>query len=255
MKRRLRPFHDISSVQRPFKRPRQSFQSAQVIEVARMQRRRITQPRIGGFTGIEKKFVDYIDNDDPFSSTWAGGEMDPTTNAVSAIAQGDGENQRDGRVATLHSVFIKGFMSVAATESSIAPLDDIIVRIVLVQDKQTNGAQLNAEDVMDTISAAVDINSVKNLQNSARFVVLKDKTFLLPRGRANTNEGAANLFASAKILVPFKMGVTFKKPIRVNHTGTTANVTSVADNSIHVIGTTSNVEGLLTYRSRVRFTG
>ncbi len=255
MKRRLRPFHDISSVQRPFKRPRQSFQTAQALAVGRMQRRRIMQPRIGGFTGIEKKFVDYIDNDNPFALTWAGGEMDPTTDAVSAIAQGNGENQRDGRVATLHSVFIKGFFSIAATESSIAPLDDIIIRVVLVQDRQTNGAQLNAEDVMDTIASAVDINSVKNLENSARFIVLKDKTFLLPRARANTNEGAANLFATAKILVPFKMGVTFKKPIRVNHTGTTANVTTIADNSIHVIGTATNASGLLTYRSRVRFTG
>jgi len=252
MLKRRRPIGFTQS-SRPFKRPRQTTQAA---AIGRLQRRRVLQPRIGGFTGIEKKFVDYNISNTALTTTWAGGELDPTTPlAISAIAQGDGESQRDGRVATLHSVFIKGFFVTAVVESSIFPLSDVIVRLVLVQDKQTNGAQLNAEDVFDTIAATADVNSVKNLQNSARFIVLKDKTFMIPRARANTNEGASNLFATGQVLVPFKMGFNFRKPIRVNHTGTTAVVTSIADNSLHLIGTTTNGASLLTYRTRVRFTG
>lgn len=255
MKRRRPVFVGASSraVERPFKRPRQT---AQVAEFQRMRRRQLLAPRIGGFTGIEKKFVDFFKQVDAFSLTWAGGEMDPgTADALSAIAQGDGESQRDGRVAVLHSVFIKGFLSIAAIESSAAPLDDIVVRLAIVQDKQTNGAQLNAEDVFKTLASGDDTNSVKNLQNSARFIVLKDKTWLIPRARAVSNEGAANLFSSPRILVPIKMGTTFRKPIRVNHTGTTAVIASVADNSIHLIGCATNASALLSYSTRIRFTG
>ncbi len=252
MLKRRRPSTYTQSA-RPFKRPRQSPAAA---AAGRMRMRRVTQPRIGGFTGIEKKFIDYTVTDDAFVTVWAGGEMDPATAlGISSIAQGDGESNRDGRVAVLHSIFIKGFVKTAATESAVAPLNDEIVRVAIVQDKQTNGAQLNAEDVFSTISATNDINSVKNLQNSARFIVLKDKTIRIPRGQVSQNEGAANLFASGQCNIPFKMGVNLKKPIRVNHTGTTAVIASVADNSIHVIGTSTSTNCQLSYRSRVRFTG
>ncbi len=252
MLKRRRPSTFQTQSARPFKRPRQTTQAA---AVGRMRRRQIMQPRVGGFTGIEKKFVDYTHNSDVFTDVWAGGEMeDATALSLSAIAQGDGESQRDGRVAVIHSVFIKGFIVRAQEESSISPFDDNVCRLAIVQDKQTNGAQLNAEDVFGTIGAGFDVNSVKNLQNSARFMVLKDKTFNF-KISGQTNEGAANLFAHGGSYLPFKMGHKFNPPIRVNHTGTTAVVASIADNSLHLIGTATGANPLLSYRCRVRFTG
>ncbi len=218
------------------------------------QRTIVSNVRTGGFMGIEKKFVDYTVSNDPFTSVWAGGEMeDATALSLSAVAQGDGESQRDGRMYTIHSVFVKGFLRTASQESQTAPITDAVARLALVWDKQTNGAQLNAEDVFDTVTAGEDVNSVKNLQFSHRFRVLKDITIPLPV--QNTNEGAINLFASSPTLVPFKMGFTFKTPIQVRCTGTTAAIASIQDNSIHLIGTATDTNVTLWYRSRVRFMG
>ena len=243
------------AVSTQFKRPRFAALGIAPFQAPSRRRRRM-QPRIGGFTGIEKKFVDYTLNGAALTTIWAGGEQDEgTALSMSAIGQGDGESQRDGRVATLHSWFVKGFFTNSEIESSVAPLADTLVRIAVVLDKQSNGAQLNAEDVFDTVGASQDVNSVKNLQNSARFKVLKDMTRVVQNARANTNEGAVNLFAQGQTFTPFKMGGVFNPPIRVNHTGTGATIATCADNSIHVIATGTQTTGLLSYRSRVRFTG
>ncbi len=200
----------------------------------------------------ELKFVDYTVTNDAFTTVWAGGEMeDATALSISAIAEGTGDSQRAGRVATLISWKINGFVNIAAVESITTPLPDQIARIVVVHDKQTNGAQLNAEDVFDTIAATTDINSMLKLQQEHRFKVLKD--IMISVHRTQTNEGAVNLFASGIHRFPFMMSGKFNPPIRVNHSATAAAIASVTDNSIHVIGTATNAAVLLNYRSRVRF--
>ncbi len=200
----------------------------------------------------ELKFVDFTVTNDAFTNVWTGGEMeDATALSISAIAQGDSPSSRDGRTATLISWKLNGFINIAAVESITTPLPDQIARICVVLDTQTNGAQLNAEDVMDTIAATFDVNSMETLSRSKRFVILED--ILLELHRSQTNEGAINLFASGIHRTPFKIGGFFNPPIRVNHSGTAAAIASIVDNSIHVIGTATNAAVLLNYRSRVRF--
>ncbi len=249
--KRPRGFASTAAARRPFKKPRR----AEIVPRFPASRAR-RNPRVGGFTGIEKKFVDYGINGTATTTIWAGGELDdPTALSLNAVAAGTAENQRDGRVQTLHSWFVKGFVTVADVESSVAALDDSLIRIVVYLDKQTNGAQSQAEQVFLTIGASQDVLSVKDLQNSARFRVLKDKTLLLPSARAMVNEGAINLFASGQTFIPFKMGGVFNPPIRVNYSGATAVIASITDNSLHIIATSTQVTALVSYRSRVRFTG
>ncbi len=244
--KRPRGFASTAAARRPFKKPR--------LAPPRLRRRGRMNVRIGGFTGIEKKFVDYSISGGSMPVIWAASEQDdPTALAMSAIGQGDGESQRDGRVATLHSWFVKGFITNSELESQVAPIADTLCRVVVYLDKQTNGAQADAENVFDTIGASQDVNSVKNLQNSARFRVLKDKTIL--NRNPNTNEGAINLFAAGQTFTPFKFGGIFNPPLRVNHTGTAATVAVIADNSLHISATSTQTTGLISYRSRVRFTG
>lgn len=233
---------------RPFKHKKRPVKKARI-------ERRTPNTRVGGFTGIERKFVDYAVNGDAFTTVWAGGEMeDGTALSVSAVAQGDGESQRDGRMYYIESVFIHGHVVRAAVESAVAPLDDVRCRVALVLDTQTNGAQLNAEDVFLTIGAGSDVLSYRNLQYSKRFKILRDIDLVIS-STGQTNEGAVNLFAAPQTIVPFKMNYKFKKPIPVHCTGTTAAVSSITDNSIHVIGTAQATSALLTYQSRVRFRG
>jgi len=205
---------------------------------------------------VEVKFADFRVNDDAFTTVWAGGEMeDGTALSVSAVAQGDGESQRDGRVYHIHSVFIHGTIDIASFESQVNPIGDIIARLALVWDKQTNGAQLNAEDVMLTIGALDDIDSFRNLQFTKRFQVLADRKFHLKLSQAQMNEGAINLFANGPVNIPFKMSHVFSKPIKVTCKGTTAVIASIVDNSLHIIGTANSTNATLSYASRIRFTG
>ena len=212
--------------------------------------------RTGGYEDLENKFVDYNVAGDAFSTQWAGGEMeDGTALSLSAVAQGDGESQRDGRVYYINSVHIKGFINIDVAEAQTAPGADSLARIALVWDTQTNGAQLNAEDVFLTIGAGEDVNSFRNLRYSKRFIVLKDKMLRLPTSTAQLNEGSANAFANARVRIPFAINKKFKKPIKVRCSGTTAAVSSITDNSLHLIGTSTLASTTLTYQSRCRFQG
>ena len=75
---------------------------------------------------IEIKFVDYILSATAFTDVWASGEMDPTENSISGIAQGDGDSERDGRVSTLLSWHLKGFIEITRVEPQMNPTDDEI---------------------------------------------------------------------------------------------------------------------------------
>ncbi len=210
--------------------------------------------RTAGFVGIENKFVDYNVATDTFVTGWSGGELDPgTVDTLTGVSQGTGESQRDGRVYHIKSIHIKGWVELSSTESVTSPLNEPLIRLILVWDTQTNAVQLNAEDVMLVIGASEDVNSFRNLQYSHRFIVLKDKLFKLNTSN-QTNEGAINLFASGTVRAPIRWNKTFKKPIKVRCKGTTANVTDITDNSFHLIGT-STTATKITYQSRMRFTG
>ncbi len=231
----------------PYKRPRTTGKF-------RPKRRATTNYRTGGFINMENKFKDYRVDDDAFTTVWAGGEMeDGTALSVSAVAQGDGESERDGRVYLINSIFVHGTVNKPAAEAQAAPFGDEICRVALVWDKQTNAAQLNAEDVYKTIATGDDIDSFRNLQFTKRFQVLADKKFRL--AQTGLNEGAVNAFAVAPIAIPFRMTHVFKKPLRVTCKGTTAAIGSIVDNSLHVIGTSTNAAVTLSYASRIRFTG
>ncbi len=212
----------------------------------------IANLRIGGFLGIENKFVDHELGVTTLASAWAGAELDEgTALALSAIAQGDGESNRDGRKANLLSVHIKGFLRIISQEAVGNPVFGGIIRLILVMDKQTNGAQLNAEDVVTVTTQ--DINAWRNLQNSQRFRILKDQRFDMSVTNMSTFQ--VNDFSTSQQEVPFEFHVVFKKPIVVNHTGTTAVVASIADNSLHLIGISTLGIHQISYVSRVRFRG
>ncbi len=202
------------------------------------------------FVNPENKFLDQETLDDAFGTNWA--TMEPATLAISAVGQDDTESTRDGRVYHINSVHVQGRFHRAVEESNANAGQDLIARIVVVLDTQTNGAQLTATDVMDG-SLTDDWDGFHNLQQTKRFKVLFDRKVIIPI--IQTNEGAANLFAVSDSSVLFKMNHTFKTPIKVICKGTAATIASVTDNSIHVIGVANAASALLSYQSRIRFTG
>ena len=211
--------------------------------------------RTGGYLGLEKKFVDY-EYDAAVSSALAGSEADPAGGALSAISQGDGESSRDGRRCTLLSVHVQGFLELPRLAGT-ALSDGARVKLVLLHDKQTNGAQVNAEDVfVDPTNTELDSCTFRNLQYQKRFAVLGMKVVDL-----NLTAGAGNGTTNdtSNTMRSFELHHEFKKPVIVEHSGTTANVSAITDNSVHLLAVSTNFSTSpivqLRYYSRVRFIG
>ncbi len=208
--------------------------------------------------GIENKFVDSFRNANLVSgTTWADAEVDPiTADSCSSIAQGDGQSQRDGRRCSLTSWHVIGTIEHPIQTNQTVTDSEIGVFIAFVLDTQTNNAQLNAEDVyvLGGASAFIAASPLRNLAFGKRFQILGTKRLTL-KAPIPVWDGT-NLEMSGT-LVNFEFFKTFKKPILVTFNLTTAVITAVATNSLHVIAICTSVTGTpaIHYASRVRFFG
>lgn len=186
-------------------------------------------------------------------TTWAGGELDnATTLCLCAPTTGDDITNRDSRKIQILSIKINGTINVPAQTDVTTSDDAAQIRLLLVQDKQTNSAQLNAEDVMQGLSNNA-INTFQNHSFFGRFQVWKDKTFDL--ANPNLSWDGTNMEQQG-MTRHFKWNVKFKKPIVVHFNATNGGtVADIVDNSFHIIGLCSNNElaPTLGYAARTTF--
>jgi len=181
-----------------------------------------------------------------------GAEADPVTVlCLNAMAQGDGAQSRDGRRIVMHSVHVKGKLTYKATQNTSA--SSPTVRVALILDSQTNGSQLNAEDVFQDPATGIETNAFRKIEWGQRFKVLSDKTYSLePKGLAILT---TTTLWTTSCIKNFKINKKLGLP--VNYSGTTGVIGSVADYSLHMcIWTDQSFEGVLaaTYAARIRFT-
>ncbi len=214
---------------------------------------RKTKSKNGAYDGIERKFLDTTKTSTAMSNTWASILPSSPTDidCLSVPVQGVGESEHLGRTYFINAIFVKGFVARDAVEQQTAPLGDLQWRILLVWDMQTNGTAITATDVMDD-GATNDVLAYRNLQHSSRFIVLGD-TGLMNFPVFNMNEGGFNAFANPASDMPWTLNKTFKKAIKVRTDNTTGVVESVTDNSLSLIGITSNVVAKVQFESRMRF--
>lgn len=90
-----------------------------------------------------------------------------------ACTQGDGESNRDGNQIKVISVLYRYMLTLNNMSTNSE------VRIMLVLDKQCNGAAAAFGDVVDDTTAGDALISPYNLDNKFRFKVLYDKLHLL----------------------------------------------------------------------------
>lgn len=227
----------------PFKKPRYFPPKPRVRRTTRSLINYRQNFRTGGFLGIETKFLDSAISGIEIPTTFATAVLDPTANSLCAIAQGDGESNRDGRQVTLKSLHVKGNIKHLGTDGST-------VRILIVQDTQTNGAQMNGKDlILDTTDTSARPFGFRNLEKVSRFKVLYDQTFSMnqtPLYNGTTILGSSTRFFKTNITLP---------AVKVNYKATTASVSSITDNSFHILAVSSDVNDALEYNCRVRFMG
>lgn len=204
--------------------------------------------RTQGWMGLEKKFVDYTVTNTAFTNAWA--ERNPAQDSLCGIAQGDGESNRDGRVAYISSIHIRGWISLTTAEGAGAPQGDGVARLAVVWDTQTNEAEVVGTNVFDA-GASNDHLSHRNLNYTQRFRVLMDKSYII---RPETVQNAANDFSTGQVIRAFSFNHKFKTPVKVVHDDINAAIADITDNSFHLVGI-GNTELAYEYEVRTRFYG
>lgn len=207
----------------------------------------------------ERKYFDSIKTTANIVSaaggSWNSSQLDPATlNTLFAPVTGDDFLNRDGRKVQVIAIKIKGLLQYAnqatQTTADVVP----VVRLALVQDTQTNGGQLDGDDVFGNAVTA-PIFAFQNPAFFGRFKVLKDKTYSIPM--PSTAQDAAGTFVQYGRDLPFKMSRKFRKPVTVHFNGTNGGtVADIIDNSFHMIGAMSENAGMvmqITYQCRVTF--
>ncbi len=200
----------------------------------------------------------------PESTNWTATEVDPTTlNTLVCPVQGAQINNRIGRKILLRKLRIRGVLSPVITSDSADVLRPRSTRIIVYQDKQTNGAQAQGEDVMKSPTAATTpmaFNSFMSLANLGRFVIWKDKTYSDRNALSGTDGANTNSVVQGGD-IPFKMNFNFKKPIVVHFNSSNGgagdgDVGDIVDNSFHVLVQSSNSGGSATisYACRAVYT-
>jgi len=219
----------------------------------------IANTQTAGFLGIETKFYDTTLSAATIAAATdaTGGEYDPSaTSMISTPAQGDSEQQRDGKKILIKNVQIKGIVVRPQTEDAVAPPGGDNVFIALVQDMQSNGAQMNSEDCFKNLAATAAGATVplRNLLYSERFRILKSE--MLNMDVPSVSAEGDNLHSSVGVTKCFEWFIPFTDGLPVNfNAGTTASIANVVDNSLHVIAYSNLGVCTLTYNARIRFQG
>jgi len=189
----------------------------------------------------------------PASTDWTATEFDPNTtqegtpvatilNLFSPV-QGAGVNQRIGKRCKLIGIKIRGSIVVAKIANLTAAKTAALIRVIVYQDTQTNAAQAQGENVMTastTADSGINMMTYQNLNNFGRFKVLMDKTFSL--SDPNMTWDGTNIEMNG-LSLKWKFNYKFKTPVTVQfNAASSGTVTSIVDNSFHVLANASSAD-------------
>lgn len=188
------------------------------------------------------------------ATSFAGAEADPATvNTLCAPVLGSDINQRIGRRIDVLAIKIRGTINVppqtAQTATDAAPT----IRLLLVQDNQTNAAQLNSEDVLESGDATQAVFMFQSTKFFGRFRVLKDKLITLMNPNMQTLSATNASFEQNALVRSVKMSIKFIKPVRINFNAVNGGtVADIIDTSFHVLCGTNSTEFAPTLAYKVR---
>ncbi len=164
----------------------------------------------------ELKFHD-VDLDDNVIATGVN-----VTDSINKIPQGVTEITRIGRKATIRKIGWRFRLQLPAVASAGTGGDT--VRVIMYQDKQTNGATAASTDLLET----ANFQSFRNLSNIGRFNILMDRTYEL-NSMGAAGDGTANdslsyemndtFFKDVNIPIEFNAGAGAIGEIRTNNLG------------------------------------
>lgn len=193
-------------------------------------------------SGPELKFHD-VDADLAGADYSAGTIVN--TSSLNLIAQGVTEGTRVGRKCVIRSINWRGAVKLVANAAGTVT-NGALLRILIVLDKQCNGAAPAVTDVLETANYA----SFNNLANKSRFRTLMDRTYKVDC-MAAAGDGTAN--DTPDVYVPCSF---FKKVnIPLEFSSTTGAIAEIRSNNIFMlaIGNTTTTNVSMDSKVRLRF--
>lgn len=221
-----------------------------------------TVPRTRGIYGIPgemKYFASGIETAViPSSASWTGCELDPPAaiNCLFAPEQGTAINQLVGRKCQLLKIKLRGTIRIPSQTNQTAADEGANIRILMVQDQQTNSQQLNSEDVMEApvfAHAYSAIHAYQSLESLGRFKVLKDQMFTI-QPLSGVWDGT-NIEQNGSTRT-FKWSHTFKTPVTVQFNKISIGlIADIVDHTFHIIANCDEVSlaPTLSYECRCSF--
>lgn len=193
--------------------------------------------------GKELKFFDTNVTADNIPDEWS------SINFVHNIPKETGPSDRIGRRYTIKSLQMR--LNITKRPN----VESVIIRIIIVLDKQTNGEFLTGDQlfVAGATQGPTTWSKYRNLENLDRFEILWDKTYHMD-ATSGTNAAAMRGIPATTIADSYFKRVNI--PILVAEKAGSPSIADVATNSVHVMYC-SNEENLsdISYDFRVRFTG
>ncbi len=195
--------------------------------------------------GAELKFHD-IDWDEAAADFSAG--VISNTSSLVLIGQGVTESTRIGRKAVIKSIGWRGQLNLIAFAGTTIQAPTT-VRLLLVQDKQCNGA---APDVSGTngLLQSANFQSFNDLTNKGRFKVLSDQTIAM-NAQAGAGDGTTN--DSGAVHENFTVFKKCNIPIEYSGTASPSVIGELRTNNIFGILIASSSGSNVTLDSKFRF--
>lgn len=151
------------------------------------------------------------------------------------LAQGDTDITRDGAQIRITAIRCSGFMVVDPTAVNS------FVRVMLVLDKQTNGAIYTTAALLADATAGDAVASPLNLDNKFRFRVLYDEVIALSAGSSSGG---------------IKFGFFLKMPnLKIRYSANVGDITDLASNSLSLFMISNEPTNVpaTTFGVRIRF--
>lgn len=173
----------------------------------------------------------YIDTVQTSTASVSAGAL----SLINGCTQGDGPSNREGT-----QIHIKSIQMRIRTEFNSGDASAGAVRVVLVQDKQANGAAPTVANIYAT-TTAVAVDALRNLDNRKRFKILADRTYIMsPNGDSG-----------------YQDDIYLKKPIVTQYNSGNAGVVSdISSNSLYILIASDQAANgpFVAFYARVRFT-
>ncbi len=198
-------------------------------------------------TGGELKFHD-IDWDEAAADFSAG--VISNTSSVVLIGQGVTESTRIGRKCVIRNIGWRGKLQLQSISGAGLQTAET-VRLILVQDKQANGAAPTVSGAAGLLETA-NYQSFNNLSNKSRYLVLSDQTFAM-NALAAAGNGTAN--DTAQVDVNFDFYKKCNIPMEYSGTADPSVIGEVRTNNVFgiLIANTGNSVINLESKFRIRF--